>query len=79
MVAPPCAFNRIRPGPLQDEGRLVVPPAFAAAQPMGYATTLVFALTGDSRFSYGRNLCENYAGEGDFITGLIVSHYPTTL
>jgi hypothetical protein len=70
---------------LQDEGRLVVPPAFAYFLNLsifrravkGWA--LVFALTGDSRFSYGQSLCENYTGKVDFITSLIVSHGPTTL
>jgi hypothetical protein len=44
-----------------------------------HAATLVFALTGDPRFPYGRSLCGNDTGKGDFITGLIVSHRPTTL
>jgi hypothetical protein len=63
---------------LQDEGRLVVPPAFVIAY-LICATTLVFAVTGDSRFSYGLSLSEKNAGKGEFIIWLIVSHFPTTL
>jgi len=58
---------------LQDEGRLVVPPAFIAERNLGNA------ITGAPRFSYGISLCENNMGKGDFITWLVASHYPTTL
>jgi hypothetical protein len=60
---------------LQDEGRLVVPPAFIT---LARAVILAGTVTGATRFSYGISLCENYSGKGDFITWLIVSHYPTT-
>jgi hypothetical protein len=58
---------------LQDEGRLVVPPAFIAESNLGNA------VTGAPRFSYGISLCENNADEGDFITWLVALHHPTTL
>jgi len=70
---------------MQDEGRLVVPPAFIALLPfplgegLGVRAILACTITGETRFSYGLSLCENNAGKGDFITWLVVSHYPTTL